>query len=272
MFRFIENLLNDVKMKKNLILMVVLFTGTFIFTSCEENIPNKDNPAYFVNLVTQAVGPTLGDQAINAVDNFIESYYTDSFSVKPVDGISHMLKTGIQQVVEFGNNGYPDFNGRIITGSVLVSKIDSQSWSYYFRNVTISGNSVRSVRNVTRISENTYEINSVDTVVLLNGETFYRNWKRTKVLNCETGLCPPNCKNCCLISGSVSCRNSSGEIFEVKILQPLQVKEGYQYYTRGIIETTSSKGVQVLDFGFGEKDNLATGTINGKTQIIELNW
>jgi hypothetical protein len=251
---------------------VVLIAVISFFSSCDENFPAENNPDYFINYVTIAIGPTLGDQVVNAADMCIDSYYTDSTSVKPVDGISQVLKTGIQQVVDFGRNGYVDISGRAITGSIHVSKIDNQSWSYLFKELTINGNSVFSVRNVLKITDVNFEINSKDTVIFRNGLTAFRNWSRNIVRNCSSLTCEPNCKNCYSFTGNVDCQVLRGENFSINILQPLVVKEGYKYFIQGKIETITPRGTQILDFGNGEVDNLVTSEINGKSEIIRLSW
>jgi len=47
---------------------------------------------------------------------------------------------------------------------------------------------------------------------------------------------------------------------------------GYKYYVSGIVKINTDKGEQFIDFGKGEKDNIAIIATNGKEKQVTLNW
>jgi hypothetical protein len=55
------------------------------------------------------------------------------------------------------------------------------------------------------------------------------------------------------------------------IISPLIYQNGCFYPVSGIIEIdTDGEGLKIIDYGNGECDNVATVTINGNTENIEL--
>lgn len=73
------------------------------------------------------------------------------------------------------------------------------------------------------------------------------------------------------VTGSGSGKNLDGNEYTMTITSPLIYKNGCFYPVSGIIEIdTDGEGLKIIDYGNEECDNVATVTINGNTENVEL--
>ena len=163
----------------------------------------------------------------------------------------------------------------MIKGQVYISQIlynaNEIGKRYDFKNLSINNNPIKGYRIVTGVPGvlRTLRIVVSDTTTLANGINVIRNSNRTRT-------CIDSYKNWTYnsysFSGISSGVNSNNVAYQIEIIKPMISLNGYKYYVSGTIKTTTNKGTQLVDFGNGEKDSLATSTINNVTKDIILKW
>jgi hypothetical protein len=285
-----NKLLLDMNLLKRLMMMTMV-GGTMVWlASCnnEEDGLNDDATASAFEDVAVDTEASM-DVAFEDVDNVVEA----GISYDEASGGKIMRDALIECAVvthdhenntvtiDYGNGCEGD--GRTRRGKIIVTYSDERwfkpgaSRSVTFEDFYIDSVKVEGVRTITNITADESSAPQFRTEVVggkltWNDGTFAtrdsehtRTWSRAENPAQDESF----------LEGSAEGVNRDGENYSSTITERLVFKrrcgaQGYFFPVSGVIETVAPSATIVIDYGDGECDNLAEVTINGETQIIEL--
>lgn len=271
-------------MKRLKLLLVLVALG---FIACDnENVLSDEIVSSNVDseIIIEEAESVLDDIAIYSDSSFeIASTSKTSTSSKESDstdkgkrGRSGFFKACADFTVEVTdstvtktitfNNECEDFNGNIITGTII--KVKSITDTGKEKSITIDGLSVNGylingIKTYSYVSSNANgnkELTStVDITIETEDGTISKTGTRVVEITAggDTDTCYDDEKT---ITGSYTYINESGETFSVEITTALVKPVDCKYIASGIKEYTRPAGVTVLDFGDGICDKYATKT------------
>lgn len=184
-------------------------------------------------------------------------------------------------VIDYGD-GCEGPGGRIRSGKIIVTYTDARyvpgaTRSVTFENFFVDSVQVEGVRTITNITADSisspqFRMQLVGGKLTWNDGTFatresdrIRTWSRADNPAQDESF----------VEGSAEGLKRDGESYSSVITERLVFKrrchaQGYPFPVSGVIETTAPGTTITIDYGDGECDNLAEVTINGETQVIEL--
>lgn len=177
-------------------------------------------------------------------------------------------------VIDFGDGYYMDSNGRSIIGKIYFTKSDKIGTirTYNFSDFFIDKVNIKSYRTIEKKDDYVLEITANDTITFGNGDTYYREWDRTRKLIDSNGDVTQYWDNSYEYDGNARGTTLTKTKYQMQIQKPLVSRDGYKYYVSGVVKILTDRGEQFIDFGKGEKDNIATIKTNGKEKQVKLNW
>jgi hypothetical protein len=270
--------------KVNLFAIAAISFSISTFVACTSVEISAPDASYFESVVNES--PSYSDQTITIAEEFVTAYEA---SVQQVSGLQKSVamvnpypiitvlteKNVYPQIIliDFGDN-FTDRLGRIIKGQIYLTKYSSTKKTYEFSNLFVNDISVKGYRTITVVVKGTLNIESKDTLLFPDKKTSNRHLNRTRTWIDNNGTEYDWSDDKFSLTGSTSGVNTKGETYSTIIdnEQPLITKNGYKYFVSGVISIITPKGTQVVDFGDGTEDNIATSTINGLTKQITYNW
>ena len=272
-------------MKSRFVLVLSILSGVFI--SCTDIDVDATTESEVVEILAVAMQSPESDEAIEIVNNVFDDYFA---TVKaPVSGMSKVAamvampiiemlsEKGVYPasfVIDFGDGFYMDSNGRTIMGKVFFTKSDAYGTvrTYKFADFYLDKINIKSYRTVNRKPNYVLEITANDTIVLSNGGEYIREWERTRTLIDSNGDVTQYWANSYQYEGKGNGTTLGKKKYQLQIQKPLVSIGGYKYYVSGVVKLLTDRGEQFIDFGNGEKDNIAIVKTNGKERIVKLNW
>ena len=273
--------------KVNLFVMAAILFSLTSFVACTSEEIIAPDASYFATVVNEAQASTESEQTITIADEFVNAF--DAIGSQQVSGIqkaSAMLRiypiiTLLTEpnvypqklLIDFGDN-FTDRLGRLIKGKIFLTRYSTTNKTYVFSDLFVNNISVKGYRTITVVVKGTLNIESRDTLIFTDGKTSNRYTNRTRTWIDNNGTVNVWSDDRFSLIGSTSGVNTKGEIYSTIIdnEKPLILKNGYKYFVSGAITITTPKGVQLVDFGDGTEDNIATSTISGVTKVITYNW
>ncbi len=275
-------------MKSKIVFVLSILSGAFI--SCNDvDVAGVDAAAdaEVVEILAVAMQSPESDEAIEIVNNIFEGY---SAALKaPASGMSKVAAMvampsvellsaqGVypaDYVIDFGDGYYMDSSGRTVMGKVYFTKSDAIGTirTYKFVDFYLDKVNIKSYRTVNRKPNYVLEISANDTVTLANGGEYTREWERTRTLIDSNGDVTQYWANSYQYEGKGKGTTLGKKKYQLQIQKPLLSVGGYKYYVSGVVKLLTDKGEQFIDFGKGEKDNIAVIKTNGKEKIVKLDW
>lgn len=177
-------------------------------------------------------------------------------------------------VIDFGDGYYMDSSGRTIMGKIYFTKSDKVGTirTYTFSEFYMDKINIKSYRSVNRKANYELEITANDTITLSNGGTYIREWERTRKLIDSNGDVTQYWANSYEYTGNAKGTTLTNAKYQMQIQKPLVSIGEYKYYVSGVVKILTDRGEQFIDFGDGEKDNIAIIKTNGKEKEVVLNW
>lgn len=266
-----------------------LFIGIFsiVLFSCTDIDLDATSDTEAIEIMRQAMQTPESDEAIDIANTIIDNYLVSelvksfegskvgaAFAQPRIELISEKDVYPENYLIDFGDGDYIDANGRTIQGKVFYSKNDKLGTirTYRFVDFYINSVNIKSHRTINKKSRGIIDINSTDTITYKNGDSVYRDWNRTRTL-IDTNPNPEEYwNNSYEYEGSSNGTTVKNTKYQMSIQKPLLTLEGYKYYVSGVVKINTDRGEQFIDFGKGEKDNIATIKTNGKEKQVTLNW
>lgn len=267
--------------------LFVLSVLPVLFFSCTDVEIDALAENEAVEILGVAMQSPESDEAIEIANKVFEDYFT---AVKaPATGmrkvtamvamptVELLSQPGIyptSYVIDFGDGYYMDSNGRTIMGKVYFTKSDAYGTirTYRFSDFFLDKINIKSYRTINRKPDYVLEISANDTITLPGGVQYYRTWERTRTLLDSNGDVSQYWNNSYQYEGKGTGTTLGKKKYQMQIHKPLVSVSGYKYYVSGVVKLLTDRGEQFIDFGDGEKDNIAIIKTNGKEKKVELNW
>lgn len=272
-------------MKFKFSLVISLFS--IVLFSCTDIDIDATTETEALEIMSQAMQTPESDEAIDIVNTVIDDYLVaelvksfegskvgSALAIPKVELISEKGVYPENYVIDFGNGDYINANGKTIQGKVYYSKNDKLGTirTYRFVEFFINAINIKSYRTINKKSTGIIAINATDTIVYKNGDSVNREWNRTRTLIDNNPKPEEYWNNSYEYQGSSKGTTVSKKDYSMSIEKTLVSMDGYKYYVSGVVKINTDKGEQYIDFGKGEKDNIATITTNGKEKEVKLNW
>lgn len=256
-------------------------------TSCMNQDLSITDDSYFTAI---ALSSNECEPAITTVDSLINAFKSTTSQqnsamqkVAAISGpavylLSDMGAYPIKMVIDFGTNGFSSTNAITYKGkvNVIIDDIAGRKKTYSFYDFSINDNKIEGLRivEILKHGENSVlKITTEENVVYSDKKTSTRSSIRirTKIDDNDT---PDNYTDDSFeFTGSTKGINTNGIAYEVEITKALITASNFKYFISGEIKTTTVKGIQMLNFGNGEQDDLAISRINnGNAKELKLNW
>jgi hypothetical protein len=181
--------------------------------------------------------------------------------------------------LDFGTVGVKGKKGNILKGKIFVvvsnrMDIANSTRTLTFNNFSVNDNAVKGSKIVKYNGDSpkkNWTITLNDTVIkAADGKTIISNSIRTRTLISDNGTPKIYADDSYSIEGSATGINAKGIAFKVLVTKPLITDGLWPVFVEGTISVTTEKRSAILDFGDGERDLIATTTINGVTKTITL--
>ena len=266
--------------------------GTVLFSvSCN----TIEDTASTVLSITDTATDQVESEGINyeiesSVDGYVAGITTGGANVKSAfsettpDGVevsvieSTLSATGFPKTItlNFGTTGIKGKRGKMLKGKIIIklsAKLrDPQSERVItFENFMVDDNAVKGTKSVIFDGTTSWKISAHDTIVTKTG-TIIGNSDRVRKLSegAATPLTFTDDKY--EITGTSDGVNKKGATYSMVIdpLKPLVLLASHPFFVSGTVTTTLGKKTILLDYGNGAVDALATITINGVSQEINL--
>ena len=290
--------------KVNLLAILAISISLTSFVACTSEEFSGTDASLSVTTQDEAQASSLSDQVVATTDEYINAFDAAGFQAvsepQKVNGIGAIDsgkvvitvdKTGIlvfpkKICVDFGT-GVVDKRGNTLKGKIYVTisnrmSVTGSSRKLQFVDFFVNDNQVKGSKTVTylgsdrKVTDNvvtekpSWSVSVKDTIIKADGTNVIWNSERvrTRISNNDTPLLYWD--DVYSITGTSNGVNAKGVSYTVEITKPLILKGGWRYFVEGTVLTTSEKRTAVLDYGTGEKDAIATVTINGVTKEIKL--
>lgn len=283
---------------KTLAMLTVALGVVFMSNSCSSDsaATTSDAAALTVTANDESQASSFSDDVDNEVDNYVTSSSVNGYSaVKstagaevaangPVITVDKPDSTNFPKIftIDYGTTGITGKRGNVFKGiiKIVVSNkmtVPNSSRTITFDNFSVNGNKVSGTKVVTYkglmdVVHPYWTISVRDTINRVDGTTVIWNSERTRerTNNNDTPLIYWDDNYS--ISGSSSGVNAKGVAFTAVIdaNYPLLIGGGWPFFTKGTITLTSDSKTVVIDFGNGNKDRIATATINGVTKTFTM--
>jgi len=262
--------------KSNLLIALSITFSLSVFQSCNDaNVPTQDL-SFFSATLDEALAPTVSETAASYAETSVNTYLVNLS--QSLDGKQKSLGFGPRitlaseineyprvYVIDYGTEGYYIRENVVFKGKIryTISNISSSEREFVFEDFYVNNDEVKGNRIVKVIETNVLEITSNDTILTSLGKTITRISVRTRTKIDDDSYS---------ININTVGVNSKGVSYEVATEKPLVSVPNWKYFVSGVIVITTEKGVQHLDFGNNEVDDVATSTINNVSQSIVLKW
>ena len=211
-----------------------------------------------------------GRMAATATTTNFQSWLPDCATITIVANGNNITRT-----VDFGTVGCQLPNGNILKGKIITSFTHTPGAtthvvSYTFDNFYHNNKKVEGNRTVTRTilatghPQATIDLNM--TITYPNGNVYTRVGQRVREFVEGYNTLPTD--NVYKITGSWNTTFPSGNVRQTTITEPLRVRLNCNYIVKGIMQITIESNVLVINWGDGECDAEATGTLNGGTPFV----
>lgn len=293
--------------KVNLLAILAISISLTSFVACTSEEFTGSDATLSVTSQDEAEASSVSDQVVATADEYVNAFDMAGFQAvnepQKVNGIGGIGaidsgkvvitvdKTGItvfpkKICVDFGT-GVVDKRGNTLKGKIYViisnrMGITGSSRTLQFFEFFVNGNQVKGSKTITylgsdrKVTDNvvtetpSWSISVKDTIIKADGTKIIwnSNRERTRISNNNTPLLYWD--DIYSIEGSSNGISAKGVAYTVEITKPLILKGGWRFFVEGTVLTTSEKRTALLDYGTGEKDAIATVTINGVTKEIKL--
>lgn len=266
--------------------------GTVLFSvSCN----TIEDTASTVLSITDTATDQVESEGINyeiesSVDGYVAGITTGGANVKSAfsettpDGVevsvieSTLSATGFPKTItlNFGTVGIKGKRGNVLKGKIVIKlyaklREPQSKREITFDNFMVNDNPVKGTKSVVFDGTTSWTISARDTIVTKSG-TIICNSDRVRklVAGDATPLLFSDDKY--EISGKSDGVNKKGATYNMVIddAKPLVLFATYPFFVSGTVTTTLNKKTILLDYGNGAQDALATITINGVSQEINL--
>ncbi len=264
------------------------FKGIFLalfFTSlisCTDEITINDE-SYFNDVITDALAGTISEQAITEAEGYLSTFIStvgiQSKQQKMVVlGPKIWLETKPDvypetYIIDFGE-GFTNANEITYSGKIIVTKYDiaSRKRSYEFADFYINKNRIYGGKTVEVLETGVLYIITDEKVEPAEGKPYNRYSERIRTRTSDNKTPDYYGDDSYSITGYTKGSNSRGIEYSLKIDEPLVTVADWKYFVSGTLVIETERGIQHLDFGEGELDNIAISTIKDNSRKIELKW
>ena len=270
---------------------LVLGVFSVVLFSCTDIDLDVSEEKEVIEILGQSMQSPESDEAIEIANTVIDEYLaTMPVKINGINKVSAMVAKPVVElisekgvfpesyVIDFGDGYYMNSKNKTISGKIYFTKSDKVGTfrTYRFYEFYIDKTNIKSYRTIERKDEikegNELKISASDTVTFANGSSYLRKWERTRKLIGSNGNVTEYWNNSYEYEGSGSGTTLKKTKYEMKIQKPLVSLAGYKYYVSGVVMVKAETGEQFIDFGKGEKDNIATVKTNGKEKEVKLDW
>jgi hypothetical protein len=267
----------------NLKMLAIMLGGSLIFTSCLDNQLPEVTAADFEQVNTEAFNTPESDAIVDEVETAITKFEgtlnVASQAQKVVAMVAGPKVTLISEgypaeyIIDFGDWGYTDALGREFKGQVLMTIRDKEHSlvTYTDKEFFLNDNKVNFYREKSSVKGVLY-IKSKEVIHYKDGRESAKYWEKERTLIDNGGDLNAWWNFSFSTTGFSEGTTINGVSYRKDIIKPLITEKGYRYFVKGVVQTKTEKGIQIIDFGDGEQDNIAFSTINDVTQKIELKW
>jgi len=291
--------------KVNLLALLAISFSLNSFVACTstEEFTGTD-ASISTTALDESQASSVNDQIISVADDYANAFEANGFQPSTIQKVSAVSladtvivtvdRPGVtgfpkKMCVDFGTAGYTDKRGNVLKGKLYITisnrmTIAGSTRTYQFSNFFVNDNSVKggkvitylglkgSSDSVSSVGYPSWSIVAKDTIVRVDGSvvTWNSNRKRTRINNNSTPF--TYWDDTYEITGSSNGVNAKGVAYSMEIdaTKPLIVIGGWKYFVSGAVLITTEKRTALLDYGTGEKDAIATMTINGVTKEVNL--
>jgi len=279
------------KTKKLWVTLVIVSSFAFLGTSCSSDDSSATDEALTVTTTDEAQAATINDEVVSEADQYVTTTANAGYmAVKSVEAVTGPTITVDKPdsvsfpktiTIDFGT-GFTGKRGNVLKGKLIVV-ISDKMWkanssktitfnNFYVNDNKVSGSKTVTYKGLTTTKHSYWTISVNDTINRKDGATVTWISERTRELvdNNSTPLIWADDKYS--ITGVSSGVNAKGKAYSMVIdsNNPLIIYNNYPHFVQGIVTVTSETRTATFNYGNGEKDNLATVTINGKTKEISL--
>lgn len=272
------------------VMPAVVLAFTIFGTSCQSTEPSHASSETITATANdEAQVSATSDAVVNAADQFTTSYNSNGLKVKSEisENISDSVSISVDRpdgqtfpkviTIDYGTSGFVGKRGNILKGKMIVTisnNIDvvGSTKTITFDNFTINGNALNGAKVITFKGNDSWIISANDTLTRVDGTvvTWSTERTRTRIDDNQTPLIKWD--DTFAITGSSSGVNAKGKAYTMTIddANPLIIGGGYPHFTKGKSVITTETRTIYMDYGNGEKDDLATVSAKGKVKVITL--
>jgi len=282
----------------NLLAVLAISFSSFSFVGCTNSEEFVGTDASIAAAASdEAQASSVSDQIISTADDFVNESELSGFqSVSPMqkmkgaatsDSVILIIdKTGLtgfpkRITVDFGTSGYTDKRGNILKGKLFITVSNSMSIAGSTRTIEFSNFQVNDkVANGSNTLTYNGDADGFPSWTVISKDTITRNDGKVVIWNANLTRTRIGTNNTPLIywddiytiTGSTNGVNANAVAYTMEIVadKPLRYEGGFKHFVSGDVIISAEKRTALLDYGNGEKDAIATVTIDGKTKEIKL--
>jgi len=261
--------------KMKLVIALGITMSMAAIQSCTDNNAPSTDLSYFSATLDEAIATSETETAVSYAESSINAYLTNvATSVlgkqKSLGGgprISMSTAPNVYPkvfVIDYGTDGYFVRENIVFKGKInyTISDVATKERNFVFDDFYINGDKIQGNRLVKVLEKDVLEITTNESVLTALGKTITRNTVRTRTKVGDNYS----------IEISTTGINSKGVQYTLATEQPLVAVADWKYFVSGTLKVTTDKGVQHLNFGNGEVDDVATSTINDISESVILKW
>jgi hypothetical protein len=284
--------------KRNLwVVPAVIFAFAIFNTSCQKtemNTPTAPAATTTENVAasvsSNAKASSMSQEVITSTAEYMPNFDSNSFNAKTAGLQKVSTKNSVTitlddpesnnfpkiVTIDFGTTGFVGRRGNVMKGKIIVSVDKSVngnfSKTYSYDNFFINGNQLKGTKSEAFNGSDTWYYSEKDTIIYADGKTEVSNQERTHKMIDFNQTPFIYSDDTYSITGKANGINKEGKYYTIQIdeTNPIIVYTGYNYFIKGSLTLSSEGKSVVVDYGDGTKDSLATWTMDGKTQEIDL--
>jgi hypothetical protein len=274
-------------------LTVICFSTCFI--SCQKAELNAPTTPASTETVAATVSSnakvsSMSQEVITSSAEYMPNFNSTSFNAKTAGLQKVSTKNSVTitlddpesnnfpkvVTIDFGTTGFVGRRGNTMKGKIIVTvnkSVDGNfSKTYTYDNFSINENQLKGVKSEAFNGTDTWYYSEKDTIIYADGKTEISNQERTHKMIDYNQTPFIYSDDTYSITGKANGINKEGKAYTIQIddTNPIVVFTGYNYFIKGSLTITSEGRTVVVDYGDGTKDSLATWTMDGKTQEIDL--
>ncbi|MGZ5243936.1 MAG: hypothetical protein ACXWEY_09200 [Bacteroidia bacterium] len=268
---------------KRIFLTLLAFSAItlFILSSCKKNDPVAENDSDIAAAEDNAYAEDifgdvfkLMDEAAREQNGFYKNGLEETATLACATVTADTTVSPRKLTIDFGA-GCVGQDGRTRAGKIIITftgryRNPGTVITHTFDNYTVNGNKVEGEKTVTNMGKNAagnlvfkIEVKGAK-ITTANGIITWESKREREWMAGQNTATISDDEYA--ISGSAKGTNRNGKKFEVTIIDPLHIKIGCKWITKGSLEIKpEDKLKRTVDYGNGTCDNTATVTIAGRT-------